>query len=115
MPIVFSVFVGLQAREMLGGDAWVQATTGLTYAEFARRGFFQMVAATLLSLPVLYGALAVLAPDDVRGRRGVRRLAAVQLLLTGSVMLSAANRLRLYVMAYGLTEDRILGAAAMVW
>jgi len=50
MPIVFAVFVGLQAREMVGGDAWVQATTGLTYAEFARQGFFQMVAATLLSL-----------------------------------------------------------------
>jgi len=36
-------------------------------------------------------------------------------MLTGSVMVSAANRLRLYVAAYGLTEDRILGAAAMVW
>lgn len=115
MPAIFAIFLGLQARELVGGDAWVRATTGLTYAEFARRGFFQMVAATVLSLPLLYAGCTMLAPGHERGLRSVRALAGAQLLLNGLVTLSAANRLRLYVAAYGLTEDRILGVAVMLW
>jgi hypothetical protein len=115
MPVIFAIFVGLQGRELVGGDEWVRATTGLTYAEFARRGFFQMVAATVLSLPLLYAGCTMLAPGNERGLRSMRALAGAQLLLNGVVMLSAANRLRLYVAAYGLTEDRILGVAVMLW
>lgn len=115
MPAIFAVFLGLQARELFGGDDWVRATTGLTYAEFALRGFFQMVWATVLTLPLLYAGCTLLAPGQARGLRSVRALAVAQLLLNGLVTLSAANRLRLYVTAYGLTEDRILGVAAMLW
>ena len=45
---LLAVFLGLQARALIGGAAYVEATTGLTYAEFARGGFFQLVAVSAI-------------------------------------------------------------------
>ncbi len=115
MVMVFLVFVAIQARYLFGGAALVESVTGLTYAEYARRGFFEMVAASGLAFPVLYAADMVLQRDDARATRNVRALGTVQLLLVGVVMVSAALRLKLYMDAYGLTEDRITGAAILAW
>jgi hypothetical protein len=43
LDLLFLAFVAVQVRYFFGGSALVQATTGLTYAEYARRGFFELV------------------------------------------------------------------------
>lgn len=113
--LVFLLFVVVQARTLFGGDALVQTVTGLSYAEYARRGFFEMVAASALAIPVLYGADAMLDGARREAVRNVRTLGVVQLALVGLTMASAANRMRLYIDAYGLTTDRILVAAIIAW
>ena len=49
MTLVFTAYVALQFRYLFGGAAVVQSVTGLTVAEYARHGFFQVVQATALS------------------------------------------------------------------
>src|SRR5919108_468823 len=49
----FLAFVLVQVRYLFGGAAQVSPATGLTYAEYARRGFFELVAVTALTLPLL--------------------------------------------------------------
>ena len=55
IDLLFLSFVIVQFRYLFGGHALVQATTGLTYAEYARRGFFELVAVAALVLPLLLG------------------------------------------------------------
>lgn len=115
MLLLFTVFVAIQARWLFGGAGLVERVTGLSYAEYARTGFFQMVVASGLALPVLYGAEAVLAHADAAARNRVRLMGRLQLVLMGVVMASALHRLALYMSVFGLTQDRIVAVAVIAW
>jgi hypothetical protein len=56
LDLLFLLFVIVQFRYLFGGDALVQVTPNLTYAEYARRGFFELVVAAGLVVPVLLAA-----------------------------------------------------------
>lgn len=115
LALLFLAFVIVQARYLFGGEALIQATVGLTYAEYARRGFFELVTVAGLVLPLLLGAQAILRRDDHLATRAFRLLATAILVLVGLIIASAAYRLKLYHDAYGLTQDRFYAAAVMVW
>lgn len=106
---LFAVFVALQVTYLFGGRD-TMAAASLTYAEYARRGFFELVMVAFLA-----GALAV-GLDVAVGRRGRGQLAAeVGLLaLTAVVLASALLRLRLYQDAFGWTELRYLVLVAIL-
>ncbi len=107
-------FVGLQTRYFFAGDAMLQVT-GMTYAEFARRGFFELVFASALVVPLLLVAQWVLDRDRERAVESFRALVVALLGVILLVMVSALARMKLYVDAYGLTEDRLYASAFMGW
>lgn len=112
LDVLFLAFVVVQFRYLFGGGSLVQAQTGLTYAEYARHGFFELVAVTVLTLTLLLVADWALAG---RGRRMFRWLAAVLLLLLGVVIASALQRMRLYMQHFGLTELRVYATGVILW
>ena len=113
--VLFAVFVGVQATSLFGGATFVETTTGLTYAEYARGGFFELQFAAMLVLPMVYFAPAFAGPLDPAATARLRRVMGVQIGLTALVLASALWRMGLYVNAYGLTEDRVNGIAFMIW
>jgi hypothetical protein len=115
LNLLFLVFVIVQLRYFFGGAALVEETTGLTYSEYARRGFFELVTASALVLPVLHGADHLVRGETPEHLRTFRRLAGILLVLLTVVMASALGRMRLYVGAYGLSEDRLYATAFMVY
>ncbi len=112
---LFAAFVAVQFRYLFGGAGHVEATTGLTYSEYARHGFFELVAATGLVLPLLLAADRLIRPRSRRGLRLFRALGALLVVLVLVVMASAIQRMRLYQDAYGLTELRVYATAFMLW
>lgn len=112
---LFLVFLIVQVRYLFGGANLVEVTAGLTYADYARRGFFELVAAAALVVPVLLVADWAAAEDDVRTRRVVRATSTLLVLLLIGVLASAAYRMKLYQDAYGLTEQRLYVSVIMVW
>jgi hypothetical protein len=111
---LFAAFVVVQVRYLFSGEAPVEHSFNLTYAQYARRGFFELVAAAALLLPVL------LAIDWALARRktthlAFRALAGVLLILLSAVMLSALERMQVYKDAYGLTELRVYVTAILLW
>jgi hypothetical protein len=115
IDVLFLIFVVVQFRYFFGGSALVQVTPGLTSAEYARRGFFELVAATVLVVPVLLAADWLV---DRRARRDVflfRGLAGMQLGLILAIAASALQRLRLYHASYGLTESRFYAMVLLIW
>ncbi len=115
VDLLFLVFVVIQLRYLFGGADLVATATGLTYAEYARRGFFELVTASGLVLPVLAGADWLVRNDSRQHRRTFRQLAIVLLLLLAVVMASALERMRLYVGAFGLSEIRVYATAFMLY
>jgi hypothetical protein len=115
IDLLFLVFVIVQFRYLFGGDALVQITPDLTYAEYARRGFFELVFAVVLVVPVLLAADWLLARDGRRDDVLFRVLAGVQIALVLAITASAFQRLRLYHASYGLTESRFYAMVLLIW
>lgn len=111
LDLLFLAFVLVQARYLFGGSGVVQARAHLTYAQYARHGFFELVAVSVLVLPVLLAANA-LARDRVRL---VRALCGALVALELVVAASALQRLRIYEQQYGLTELRIYTTGVVLW
>ena len=112
---LFLSFVLVQLRYLFGGISHVMATSHLTLADYARRGFHELVFVALLVLPLLLATHELLERDSPRVRRLYRVLAGTLIGLLFLIMLSAAARLRLYMREFGLTEDRVVALAILVW
>ena len=111
---LFALYVATQFGWFFGGERFLQARTGLTAAEYARQGFFQMVWVVLLVVPLLVGTRAMLRPDRALERRHTA-LALPLIALLATMILSAMLRMRLYVQYYGLTTDRLYPLVLMGW
>jgi Domain of unknown function (DUF4153) len=109
VDVLFAVFVAIQFTVFFGGRTHVLADEGLTYAQYARGGFWQLLGATAIAGSVLgFGWLALPHPAPERTRRLYRVLSWILLALLGVVLVSAFRRLALYEEAYGLTWLRVL-------
>jgi len=100
-------FVLVQVGALLGGHRHVLETAGLSYAEYAREGFAQLVAVTALTL-VVVAVAAHRAPRASDRDRLVSRIAlGVLCVATLGVVASALRRMSLYMDAFGLTRLRL--------
>jgi len=112
---LFALFIGFQARELFLGPGEFQALTGTTVADYARQGFFELVAVTALTLPMLLAADWLLDRHEALDIRRFRRLTGAVLVLLALLLASAYHRMLLYRSYYGLTEDRFYTLAFMTW
>ena len=114
LNVLFAIFVALQLPYLFGGAAHLQQVAGLTVAEYARRGFFELLAVAGLLLPLLLTGSALVKRAEPRHERIFRWLSTVTLGLLALMMSSAIQRMSLYRQSFGLTEDRIYATAAML-
>ena len=115
VDLLFLGFVIVQFRYLFGGGSWVEVTPGLTYAAYARAGFFQLVAAVALAIPWLLATHALFGDRSRKARSVFGGFAGVHLLLLLVIVASAIQRMLVYQTAYGLTELRVVVTAALVW
>lgn len=115
LNLLFLTFVVVQLRYFFGGVGMVEETIGLTYAQYARRGFFELVTVSGLVLPVLLAADYLVRGEAPARIALFRRLAVLMLALLVVIMASALQRMRLYVDAFGLSEIRLYATAFMIY
>ncbi|RKT57364.1 DUF4153 domain-containing protein [Saccharothrix australiensis] len=115
LVVLFAAFVGVQVTTLFGGDDHVLRTAGLTYAEYARSGFWQLLAVTLLTLGVI-AVTAQLAEVGTRtDRTWLRALLGALSVLSLVIVASALARMWAYQQAYGFTVLRVLVATCELW
>jgi hypothetical protein len=112
---LFGLFVGVQFVVLFGGADHVLRTTGLTYAEYARSGFWQLLAVTALALGVLAIGSRWAPAATVVERAWKRGLLGTLANLTLIIVVSAINRMWLYQQAYGFTVLRLLVLTCELW
>ncbi|WP_245562819.1 DUF4153 domain-containing protein [Nocardia araoensis] len=115
LAIVFTAFVATQFVVLFGGDDHVRKTSGLTYAEYARSGFWQLSAVTVLTLGVLAVVLRWAAQDTPADRWWLRGLLTAVSVLGLVIVASALGRMWTYQRAYGFTVLRLLVEACELW
>ncbi len=112
--LLFLAFVGLQFTYLFGGERHL-VLEGITYAAYARRGFFELVTVAVLSLAL------VLALNWATRRASKRQIRLFNALCSGLMalvlvmLLSAWRRMSLYEAAYGFTELRLYVFVFMAW
>lgn len=115
LDVLFGAFVAVQVTSWFRGHQYVLDQDGPTYAEYARGGFGQLLAVTLLTLGVVGVVAARAARDTARQRLLLRALGGTLCLFALVVVASAVTRMALYVQAYGFTRPRLLADALVLW
>ncbi len=114
LDALFLAFVAIQARYFFGGTQRL-ALLDLTYAEYARRGFFELLAVAGLVVPLLLALQWLFRPASAAQNRVFRALAGAMVALVFVIMASALHRMYLYMQEFGLTVPRYSATVFMVW
>lgn len=114
MNVVYIAFTAVQISYLFTGEKML-LPEGMTYAEYAKNGFNELVMVTLINFLILMTTMHFAS----RTKHGVYRVIQVLLSLltvcTGFMLFSAYFRLSLYEAAYGYTYSRLLGHAFMIY
>ncbi len=101
---VYLFFTVIQFTYLYGGMGLPE---GMTYADYARRGFFELVLAALLNLAVILGASLAVRQEDGRPALLLKVYSTLLTLLTVNLLFSAFYRMHLYESAHGFTQLRL--------
>lgn len=117
VDLLFVSFVAVQLPYLFGGMELVQSTPDFKLAEYARRGFGELVAVSALVLPMLLLSHWLLRKDGSKVEAIFKVLSIVQIALLFVVMASAVQRLVLLTgeLGYGLTTVRFYPMVLMTW
>lgn len=109
---LYVFFIAIQFSYLFGS-----LTDGLprdfTFAQYARKGFFELVAVTLINLVLLTGNMYFVKASGKKLDRAVKILNTILVMSTFIMLLSAHFRMSLYEDAYGFTYLRVLTHAFM--
>ncbi|MEV4130789.1 DUF4173 domain-containing protein [Dactylosporangium sp. NPDC049742] len=112
---VFGIFVGVQVAVLFGDRDYVMRTAGLTFAEYARKGFWQLLVVTLLTLVVIAVTARKASRETARERALLRVVLGLLSLGALVVVVSALWRMDVYEQAYGFSRLRVLVSAFELW
>ena len=101
LNLLFLVFIAFQAAAFFGGQKFVESQ-GITYADYARNGFFQLLAVAGIVFVIM---IAIYRWTHLR-EWASRALGIALIIETGIIIVSAVRRLALYIDTYGLTLSR---------
>ena len=104
--LAYALFTYVQFTYLFGGTLPVD----LTYSAYARDGFGQFVAVTMINFTLLGLSLSKSEPG-----RAIKALQTLLIAASLIVLASAAWRMLLYVGAYGLTIRRVLPLWLMIY
>jgi len=106
---IFTFYLILQAKYLFSGATLPE---GVTYADYARRGYGELLVATILASVVVYVTLKAIKIAEYK--RTDTYIGTGLILLNISVAITAWKRLSLYESAYGWTMTRFVARMGLV-
>ncbi len=105
--IFLIAFVGFQFMYLFGGTANIK-TSGIGYAEYARRGFFELCTASALIFAIALFVIVMTKKKNEKLSLWVSLGTLVLCAGDGVLLISAVKRMFMYISAYGLSIKRVL-------
>lgn len=112
--LLFLLFVWIQFVYLFGGQANISAE-GYAYAEYARRGFFELLTVSILAQGMILGLHQIGRREKDWQRHIFNALSSLMVGLVLIILASAFQRLLLYEAAFGYTQLRLYSHVFMVW
>lgn len=115
VSVVFVSFVAIQFLYLFGDISHVQKTFGLNYADYARRGFWELVAVATLTLTLIYNLQTFTRRETAAQNRAFNLVGTLLIGLTLILLASAARRMQMYEAEWGATQLRLYVDHFLVW
>jgi hypothetical protein len=115
LDVLFASFIVVQLTVLFGGRRHVLATAGLTYAEYARQGFWQLLVVTALTLALVAVAVRKAGRASKPDRTILRASLGTLCVLALAIVASAIHRMSTYEQAYGFTRLRVFVSGMEFW
>jgi uncharacterized protein DUF4153 len=115
LDAVFAAFAIAQVLAATGAAADTLRSAGVTYADYARSGFFQLLWVSGITLAVLFSFSRISRLSEPRSRLAFMVLAQSAIALTLLIDVVAFGRLSLYEEAYGFTMLRLYSHVFAGW
>lgn len=112
--LLFGTFLVIQFRYFFGGQANI-SETGFTYAEYARRGFGELITVAVLSLIIYYLFHSITRMETTNQKRTFSGLSILIFLQVLVMLVSSFQRLALYENAYGFSRLRTYSHLFLPW
>lgn len=114
VDLLFATFIIIQVNYLFGGAVNIHED-GFTYADYARKGFFELIVVAVLSL-LLIQLLSAITKRKENKEAGIFSGLNIGLVaLVVMILISAFQRLLMYKAAYGFTRVRLYSETFMVW
>jgi hypothetical protein len=110
---LFFIFILVQLTYLFGGESNI-STQDFTYAEYARRGFFELIAVAVISLFLLLTTEKYVIKKETEHALGFKILSTALIIQVVLIIASAFTRLSLYEEAYGFTTLRLYSHAFII-
>lgn len=104
LNVVYMLFIAVQFQYFFHEGL----LDGFTYADYARRGFFELILVTLINWTILLVFMKRVKEEGDKQKRILQTLYSALIVASGILLISAWQRLTLYETAYGFTIDRLL-------
>ena len=114
LNLLFGSFVIIQFAYLFGGLQQV-TLNGLSYAEYARRGFFELILVSILTVGVILCLHWFTERTSKRQTAVFNMLSAIMVAFVVVMLTSAFRRLSLYELQFGFTETRLYVHVFMIW
>ncbi|MDQ7095399.1 DUF4173 domain-containing protein [Desulfosporosinus sp. PR] len=112
LDLLYAFFIAIQFSYLFGSLKY-GLPQNFTYAQYARKGFFELVVITLINLIVVLGTMRYVKVSGSRLNKVVNVLNSALVVSTFVILLSAHVRMSLYEAVYGFTYLRVLTHAFM--
>ena len=112
--VLFTAFVVIQFQYFFGGQSNIHID-GYTYAEYARRGFGELVTVAFFALLMLLTLTAITKRETETQRRIYSGLGVALVALLLVMLVSAYQRLGLYEAVYGFSRLRTYTHVFLIW
>ena len=87
----------------------------ITYAEYARKGFFEMCVIALINLGLVFLALLISKKNNGKVSHGIKALTTFIAIFTLMIISTAISKMVMYIDNYGMTEKRVTTSAFMIF
>jgi len=106
LNILYTLFTIVQFSYLY---KWVDGglPAGFTFSEYARRGFFELVAVTFVNFMILIGCFVFMKKENKKLSTIANGMLTLLILFTINMLWSAHSRMSLYEITYGLTYLRV--------
>jgi len=112
VDVLYFLYDAVQFLYLFGGMRG-NLPDGLTYAEYARNGFFELAFVSFINVGLLLLGIKLTSRKGAMGL-ATRILSCLLMLLASVQMVSAFSRMNLYIQVYGLTILRYFVVAFMI-